>query len=491
MAVTLIRALVACAVGCQVACLTTPAPPGAAADGAIPVDDAAIPPDGHTEPGTDAAIDAPPGSLVIVSRTPMPGDEQVNARAPIAVVFSAAIDSQSAIAAVTLTAADKDVAIDVAPDGDRTLSVTIKEPPAVPAIMTLAISTALHGAQGEAFAGDEWSWTVPVWRRLGDSAAPATATAVRLALQGDTPVITYFDHQNGATSAVATRWNGSAFETVASSELKVTAVTDAALAINFDGKIALAFTDGDGALRVIRQSGATFESLTPEPLSKEAASPALVTVSTGHLVAAFVENSTLVADFFTGSEWQVAIDEGPTVVADLDVAVTGATLFAATTERSILPVAGISVYRGQLLGTWEDTGPCCGSSGTFTGQSQPSIVANAAGVGVAWKDNGDNAIDTAFLSGDTWAPGGTASTPGAASPDVAAAGTRVLTAWVGTDNAVYVSERAQTDTGWSTLPVVGPSLGEHQLAVDEKGVPLVLRSGNQSEPVLVRYNGRL
>ncbi|MDZ7799401.1 MAG: Ig-like domain-containing protein [Trueperaceae bacterium] len=164
----------------------------------------------------------------VTSRTPSPGQEQVWVGDPIEVTFSERIDASTlSPAAVTLERVGGtvvDVTVELSNDG-RVANVQPDLVPTAPAVLQLSLADAITDLAGNPLlAPDPWSWSLPVWQRLG---APLNvdpnirAHVPRIALDHDEhPVVIWREDDADSTPPVdlyVKRWDGEAWVQLGSS----------------------------------------------------------------------------------------------------------------------------------------------------------------------------------------------------------------------------------------------------------------------------------
>jgi hypothetical protein len=192
----------------------------------------------------DAAVpDA--GMLRLLARSPEPDADNVWARAPIVLQFSSALDPASVTeAAIRIETEAGPIAADMQLSADaREVRLVPGAVPQEPARVTAIVSDALVDEHGRAFAGERWSWTLPLWHRSGEAPAvldgAVDATVARD--EQDVPLIAWVAGASGASALRVARVQQGGVELLAEAPLAAQAQS---------GRGHAAWIDGGGAVFV-------------------------------------------------------------------------------------------------------------------------------------------------------------------------------------------------------------------------------------------------
>jgi hypothetical protein len=187
--------------------------------------------------GDAAVVDA--GQLRLLARSPEPDADNVWARAPIVLQFSAALDPASVTeAAIRIETEAGPIAFDLQLSADaREVRLVPGALPQEPARVTAIVSDALVDEGGRAFAGERWSWTLPLWHRSGevetvlDGAVDATVALD----EQDRPLIAWVAGGEGASVLRVARVQEDGFELLAEAPLAAAAQSGPGHAAWIDG----------------------------------------------------------------------------------------------------------------------------------------------------------------------------------------------------------------------------------------------------------------
>ncbi len=193
--------------------------------------------DGGEGEGDAAVQDA--GMLRLLARSPEPDADNVWARAPIVLQFSSALDPGSVTeAAIRIETEAGPIAgeLQLSADGREVRLVPVAVPPE-PARVTAIVSDALVDEDGRAFAGERWSWTLPLWHRSGEVQAVldgAVDATVAVDAQ-DRPLIAWVAGNEGASALRVARVQEDGFELLVEAPLAEAAQNGGGHAAWIDG----------------------------------------------------------------------------------------------------------------------------------------------------------------------------------------------------------------------------------------------------------------
>jgi hypothetical protein len=108
--------------------------------------------------------------------SPQAESDNVWVRAPITLSASVPLDGVTLREGITLRADGNVLDVDFAlsPDGER-VSVSIVKPPPSPSTVTLSVTPALKGKNGEAAVESQWAWRLPLWENAPSLPGDGTA----------------------------------------------------------------------------------------------------------------------------------------------------------------------------------------------------------------------------------------------------------------------------------------------------------------------------
>jgi hypothetical protein len=140
---------------------------------------------GETIPGEGGAAGAAPdwGPLELVSRAPDANAANVWFYEPITLELSNPLDEATVtteVVKVTIDEVAQAATVALSEDGTR-ITVRLKTPPILGATAQIELSTELRDLHGTAFAGDTWSYRLPLWQEpdaLGDESTTEPVLAL-------------------------------------------------------------------------------------------------------------------------------------------------------------------------------------------------------------------------------------------------------------------------------------------------------------------------
>lgn len=126
------------------------------------------------------------GPLVLVSRTPAPGDENAWALGPFELTFSLPLDEQTLEDAIRVQVGGADVPRTLVLDDTKTrVGVELDALPALPASLAVSVGPDLKSTSGKEFAGDAWTFAYPFWQKPSGTLPAAAGSAPGLAFGVD------------------------------------------------------------------------------------------------------------------------------------------------------------------------------------------------------------------------------------------------------------------------------------------------------------------
>ena len=356
-----------------------------AARGAAPARDAgadAEVPDAGAEledggEGDAATPDA--GELRLLARSPEPEANNVWAHAPIVLQFATALDPASVTEAVIRIETEAGpIACDLQLSADaREVRLVPGAVPQEPARVTAIVSDALVDEDGRAFAGERWSWTLPLWHRSGE---------VEAMLDGTVDATVALDEQDRALVA----W--------------------------------VAGGEGASALRVARVREDGLELLAEAPLAAAAQSgrghAAWIDGNGGVLVASIEQETTVVVRRLAGDAgWEDAFPPwtapgGAESIASVDLALAGdAALIAIVEVMGAERDARVLRHDGGAAG-WVALGPALDRVPSQAASRAVVAAASPSAISAAWLEHdgvSENLYVARYLPDEqAWAPLGAA-----------------------------------------------------------------------------------
>lgn len=427
--------------------------------------------------GDDDGGAADGGGFVLVSRTPEPDDGNVWVRAPIVLTFSRALDAGSVTDdSIALSVAGEPVAHETSiSDDGTTVSLVVSEPPATPALVDIAVTTAVMDEAGDSFAGESWSFTLPPWQHpaaagaIGDGARPA------LVVDGSgAPVVAFI----AGGAAVVKRLEGGTWSDLGG----LGAAADVHLAASGDSLVAASF--GDTGVAVAGWSGSAWEPFGTLSVGAIDARPVFDVAVDG--------DGNAVVAVFSASAVQVARWNGQELASEPPLeAVANASDLALAVDGTRAVVALISGARllrtfRQLDAGWEEL-----SGGVdFSAGERPEVVAQDGVIAVSWQKDDSAALATRHAYAARWDPdSGWLRFAHAADLDIqtdamatslALDGERATMAWFEGDRQsrkVYAARASTGDLDWTFLDSAlngdpAADAAEPSLAIDGNGDPI-------------------
>lgn len=439
--------------------------------------------------GDDDGASADAGPFELVSRTPAPDADNVWVYDPVVLTFSHVLDPATVTdESIALAVGGTPVAheTEIGEDG-RTVTLSITEPPATPALVEIAVTAALEDDAGEAFAGESWSFTLPVWQH------PAAAGSIADGAQPQLAV-------DGSGAAIAT-W-------IVGGEVAVRRLDGAEWidlgAAGAGGAVRVAGGDplvtaiaGDSGVRLQTWNGSAWEAQGEVAFAGVDAVPVFD-------VAVGGDGNPLVA-VSTGGAVQVSRWTGRALVAEatLDVQVSDLALAVDGADAVLAVISGA----GALLTFRETTEGWQQLEGgvDFNQAERPDVVAADGAIAVSWQKNDASDLATRHAYAARWADTVWLRFAHAADLDIqtdaiatsiALDGEQATMAWYEGDRQsrkVYAARAITDDDNWTFLDsalngdraadAIDPSL-----VIDGRGNPMVAFN-QDGEVVVARWNG--
>ena len=349
--------------------------------------------DNYKGAGADASAD----QLTIVSRSPLPNDDNVWTGDAIVVELSAPVAAGSAPSAVSIEDRVGLLEASVVVDGARLL-ITLDEVPAMPAVLTVSIDSQLMGAAGETFPGDAWSFAMPAWVQI----EPASAQPVDgpIAVTGDPSGRFFVAFAEGA-SPMFWQLDGRAF-----TELGAPNDDDvAALAMTMEGgEFPLLAMSRDGIVELHRYER-EWQALASAAVSGTPSVIALAGRDEPYLATLQADGDIEVRRLSSNS-WTAV---GPAITPDLPVTgvalieETGVPLVAYTDDGGALYVMRLDTDIWTVLGDGPVVDPSADDSPLA---SDPVLVGRAGTLTVGWAvvEGTEQHVRTAGWDGSGWNP---------------------------------------------------------------------------------------
>ncbi|WP_395835920.1 Ig-like domain-containing protein [Cystobacter fuscus] len=229
-------------------------------------------------------------NLQVASRTPTHGSTNVDYRTPFQVVFTKGVKATTVndtTVSFAVAGVQAEKTLSLSSDG-KTLTITPKERPALPATFSFGLSRGITDLAGNALASpitstsSPWSFDVPDWYAFGGplEAIPGTDTQLKdstmvLDKEGN-PIVAWSEERapGGRSSIFVSRWDGKAFVPMGGS-LNGTpfgSAFKASMALGSDGNPIIAWEESDGFnenIYVMRWIGSTWQTVGTGPLSAE------------------------------------------------------------------------------------------------------------------------------------------------------------------------------------------------------------------------------
>jgi Bacterial Ig-like domain len=233
---------------------------------------------------------------------------------PIVLVFSEPLDSATVNdAAISLQVAGKELVKNVELSKDRTtVTLTVTNAPITPAPVTIDVKNTIQ-AGGVSFAGQTWSWQLPLWQGLGSVTGSQTnATQAAIALDAnDQPFVASLESATAPNPLHVSSWDGSAWHNLGD-PLNVAAANAASapsLVVGGDGNPVVAWGEptsaGSGSIYVAAWSGKAWSVLGGGALGSSGSPVQLALDSKGEPVAAWLASPTeLDVQVWTQGAWQ-------------------------------------------------------------------------------------------------------------------------------------------------------------------------------------------
>lgn len=444
--------------------------------------------------GDDDGAGADGGGFTLVHRTPAPDDDNVWVYDPIVLEFSHPLDPESVSdQSIALEAAGSPVAHETALSEDgTTVTLTVSEPPATPVAVTVAVGTDVLDDQGTAFAGESWSFTLPVWQHPVAAGAIGDGQRPQLALgPGGAAIVGRIDPDGGVS---VQELDGQSWV-----ELGAIAGQSGSLRLAGSGDAVAAAYLGDSGVAVAHLAGGDWQLLGTIPLTGVDAVPVfdLAVASDGNPMVAVSTGAAVQVSRWNGSSFdaEAPLDAVATVV---DLAL------AADEEKAVVAlVSGAGALRTfrRTADGWEELA----GGVDFAQAQQPDVVAAAGAIAVSWQkdDAAELATRHAYAArwdGATWRRFAHAADLDIQSDAVATSigldGEQATMAWTEgdrTSSKVYAARAATGDESWTFLdsalngdPAADAALPV--LVVDGRGNPMVAFN-QDGEVVLARWNG--
>ncbi|WP_076606354.1 Ig-like domain-containing protein [Cystobacter fuscus] len=309
-------------------------------------------------------------NLQVASRTPTHGSTNVDYRTPFQVVFTkpvkvTTVNDTTVSFAVAGVQAEKTLSL--SSDG-KTLTITPKERPTLPATFSFGLSRGITDLAGKALANpitstsSPWSFEVPDWYAFGGALEAITGTDTQLKdstmvldKEGN-PIVAWSEERapGGRSSIFVYRWDGRAFVPMGEplNGTPLGSAFKASMALGSDGNPIIAWEESDGFnenIYVKRWIGSTWQTVGTGPLS--------------------AENDT-------------RSNRVPTPAHNPSLAVKGNQIYVAWDERDTTNVSNIYVWMSASGGGFLGVGPNRGRVHAVpmeTSSSKPSLVVNNSG----------------------------------------------------------------------------------------------------------------
>ena len=454
----------------------------------------ALAPAGGCSCGDDDGASPDGGGFVLVSRTPEPDADNVWVYDAITLEFSHALDDSTVSDdSIALSVGSTPLAHDsvVSPDG-TVVMLAISEPPPTPALVTIEVSDALLDQEGNAFAGDSWSFTLPAWQHPAAAGAIGDGGQPQLVVDAEgAPVVGWLD---GEGRVSVQRLEGAAWV-----ELGAIAGQQGQLRLAGGGDAIAAGFLGESGVSVALLAGSDWQLLGTIPVPGSAGVPFfdLAVEDGGNPLVAVSSGGAVQVSRWNGSD---LVSEPPleavATVADLALAVDG----AAAVVALISGTGTLRTFR-QADDGWEELA----GGVDFNSAEQPDVAAAGGTIAVSWQKDDAAELATRHAYAARWNGDGWLRTAHAADLDIqsdalgtsiALAGNQATLAWYEGDlesRKVYAARATSDDESWTfldsaangdpALDAIAPSL-----LIDPRGNPMV--AFNQDGQVLVaRWNG--
>jgi hypothetical protein len=448
----------------------------------------------------------------LTSETPAADADNVWLYDPITLVFSEPLDSATVNdAAISLQAAGKELPKNVVLSADRsTVTLTVTSAPVTPAPITIDVKSSIQ-AGGVPFAGQTWSWQMPLWQVLGSVMGSQTnATLPALALgANDQPFVASLESGLAPNPLHVSSWNGSAWHNLGD-PLNVNTANAASapsLVVGSDGNPVVAWGEpssgGAGSVYVAAWSGSAWSQLGGAALGSSSSPVQLALDAKGEPVAAWLASPTeLDVQVWTNGAWQAL---------GTKLTLTGDTFhgFAFALNGNNPVVAYYNGTQDLAVKSW--SGTAWVASGAVidrlltTSSGRPSIAAGPDGTLYVGYLDGDAVSSNGYIR--SLPPAATATTAWVAqdaaldvvldaqvtSVDVRASATGLFATWVETyagSTKVYAARlnNAQFQAlGPALSASAKPLIPGSALALDSHGNPNVVYQ-EQSRVALERYN---
>ncbi|MFY0578834.1 Ig-like domain-containing protein [Cystobacter fuscus] len=229
-------------------------------------------------------------NLQVASRTPTHGSTNVDIRTPFQVVFTkpvkaTTVNDTTVSFAVAGVQAEKTLSL--SSDG-KTLTITPKERPTLPATFSFGLSRGITDLAGNALASPitstsfPWSFEVPDWYAFGGALEAITGTDTQLKdstmvldKEGN-PIVAWSEERTpgGRSSIFVYRWDGRAFVPMGEplNGTPLGSAFKASMALGGDGNPVIAWEESDGFnenIYVKRWIGSSWQTVGTGPLSAE------------------------------------------------------------------------------------------------------------------------------------------------------------------------------------------------------------------------------
>lgn len=444
--------------------------------------------------GGDDGPAADGGGFVLVSRVPEADADDVYVFDPIILTFSRPVDPDSVTdATVVLEAAGAPVARDAGISDDGTVvTLVVTEPPATPAEVTVTVNAGLRDTEGASFAGESWSYRLPVWQHPEPAGEIAEGGAPQLVLGADgAPVVGWID---GGGAVVVRRLDGAVW-----ADLGPLGGAAADVRLASDGVAVTAAILGDGGVTVVRSAGDGWEELGTVATDGNGARPVFDVGVDG-------DGNPVVA-VFTGSAVQLSRWDGSSLVAEAPLEAVAAVrelALAPDGQRIVIAlVSGAGVLRTfwKTQAGWEELAGGIDPNAA----ERPDVAAATGTIAVSWqKDDagplGSRHLYAAWWSGTGWVRIGHAADldiqADAVDGSIARQGTGAIVAWSEGDERsrkVYAASAEQDSENWTFFDSAlnsDPDLDATRpsLALDPRGHP-VAAFAEEGRVVVARWNG--
>lgn len=399
--------------------------------------------------------------LAIAARTPAPGAAEVWSGAPIAIEFTRPLAPGSISPdTITLTAGGPplDAAVNLSQDG-RTVTAILEQVPPLPAEVTVTVTGGVTAADGERFAGESWSFTLPVWAH----AAPGAGDQAAIASGGGA---TFLARRDGGR-VIVERLDG--LERIELDQVPLDGAPASAirLAVAPDGAPVLLAAASD-EVRILRWGGEAWQSLGGAiPIEALDRADLAIDAAGRPVAAGYAAGSGLGVVAWDGAAWVAAAPVEPIdAPADLDLVLDGDAPVVAVVSGGALDVLRLEAGAWTRLDGLPEAGEAIAAD----------LAAAGGAVAIAWQSREViDQVHAARLTATGWQllGGGAANLEldrAAIAPSIAIAGDgAALLAW--SEAGAALVARASGD--WQLMDSSPAAARPAGLALDDGGDPVL------------------